>query len=195
MRRSALPTRGSGRLHGGPFIVQPQLVRRAFRNEVAIQDSPIGADRGSSPPARDGTPRDGVPSAVIRPGLPGVLSVVVAPGQARHDRSTSGLPARGCPMGSRWSSDSRSSTCLHVYPRLRANETLDFRAKQEIRYLHPPVGARVSPRSSYVRRPARTASQICSPCVAPATMASEQCPIHSPSPSGVPVPYAARAPR
>jgi hypothetical protein len=34
----------------------------------------------------------------------------VASGQARHDRSISGLPARGCPAGSRWSSDSRQST-------------------------------------------------------------------------------------
>jgi hypothetical protein len=70
-------------------------------------------------------------------------SLVVAPGQARHDRSTSGLPARGCPMGPRWSSDSRSSTCLHVYPRPGAKETLDFRAKQEMQYV-AARGARAS---------------------------------------------------
>lgn len=74
----------------------------------------------------DGTPRCGVPSAVTRHELPGVHSVVVAPGQARHDRSTSGLPARGCPMGSRWPSDSRTSTCLHVYSRSSPKGTLDI---------------------------------------------------------------------
>lgn len=59
---------------------------------------------------------NGVPSTVSRTRVTRRAHSYVASGQARHDRSTSGLPARGCPAGSRWSSDSRQSTCLLCTP-------------------------------------------------------------------------------
>src|SRR6476661_8911906 len=36
VRRSTRPTRGSGRLHGGPFTLQPQLVPPRFGSSFAV---------------------------------------------------------------------------------------------------------------------------------------------------------------
>ena len=171
--------RGSEQINGGPSILQPQLPT-AMSPEIFA-----GHERCH----RDGTPRTGCHRPWTRPGDQACICVVVAAGQARHDRSTSGLPARGCPWDSRWSSDSRTSTCLMSTPGRRQSEplTLGHRRRQ--------VLAASSRWPAQPRRPARTASQTSTPARAAATRASAQCPSQSATPSGRPVPYAASAPR
>jgi hypothetical protein len=124
-----------------------------------------------------------------RPGDQACICVVVAPGQARHDRSTSGLPARGCPWDSRWSSDSRTSTCLMSTPLRSQSEPLTFGPHMATDHHCAGSGP------AQLRRPARTASQTSRPPRAAATTASAQCPNQSATPSELPVPYAASAPR
>lgn len=127
-------------------------------------------------------PAGGVPSAVSRLGLPSVKSHMSHRDKPVTIGPTSGLPARGCPTCSRWSSDSRQSIHFPVYSCGAAKVSLDFSDTAGSAGAQP-------------RRPARTASQIRRPSSAPATMACEQWPSQRATPSGDPVPYAARAPR
>ncbi len=117
-------------------------------------------------------------------------SSYVAAGQARHELSISGLPARGCPFVSRWSSGSRPSAHFFVYSLLNANGSLDFWDKSEVSFRRAGSRARAQ-----VRRPASTASAMRPPSSAPATTARAQCRIHAETPCGDPVPYPASAPR
>ena len=70
-------------------------------------------------------PASGVPSDRETCGLPSV-NQLVAVGQARHDRSISGLPARGCPVHLAGPSDSRPSTCSLSTPIEEQRKDLTF---------------------------------------------------------------------
>ncbi len=118
-------------------------------------------------------PAGGVPSAVSRLGLPGVKSHMSHRDKPVTIGPTSGLPARGYPTCSRWSSDSRQSIHFPVYSCGAAKVSLDF---------SDTAGSG----SAQPRRPARTASQIRRPSSAPATMACEQWPSQRATPSATP---------
>lgn len=210
--------RGSEQCNGGPLHGRKQLCGPTFLSiarwsasrgviDGAKQDdlrdtprspAPVSPGRGAlSPPdtapvsAGAGScltrtprwhPAGGVPSAVSRLGLPSVKSHMSHRDKPVTIGPTSGLPARGCPTCSRWSSDSRQSIHFPVYSCGAAKVSLDFSDTTGSAGAQP-------------RRPARTASQIRRPSSAPATMACEQWPSQRATPSGDPVPYAARAPR
>jgi hypothetical protein len=122
-----------------------------------------------------------VPSTVRRAGLPGVHQVVAA-AFPRCDPSTSGLPARGFPKYLTVVGGLSSVDLFHVYPSQGPKKSLDFHAMKSNPALQD-------------KRPASTASAIRLPSAAPAVMASQQWDTHSATPCGVPVRYAARAPR
>src|SRR5450759_2628460 len=99
-------------------------------------------------------------------------------------------PSVDCPrVGARSSRGAvglSSVDLLTVYSHSAAKKSLDFQADW---------GATLASAMAQVRRPASTASAIRPPSPAPATMAPAQCLIHSATPCGEPVPYAASAPK
>ena len=84
------------------------------RLQTARKHPPVeGAHKRSAGHTRRWHPANGVPSDRETCELPSV-NLLVAVGQARHDRSISGLPARGCPFVSRGRRTlvRRPSSCL-----------------------------------------------------------------------------------
>jgi len=143
--------------------------------------------------ARRWHPANGVPSDRETCELPSV-NLLVAVGQARHDRSISGLPARGCPFVSRGRRALARRPISLSTPIQQQIKVLTFGRTWESAADVVVSRAAVS-QATQVRRPTRTASAIRPPSSAPATMAWAQCVIHSATPCREPVPYAASAPR
>jgi hypothetical protein len=222
VRRSALPLRGANRfiVDHQPFnrnSSEPAGIKAAAPPETSVANrgqtaSSARRDSATHPLDEDGTPRErgaidrdpprvtrrascscrtgtspsrSVHQWTARAWVPDGVTVVV--GLACVDVTSMCTPVPGRCEPLTFAPPRTSPTAVGVSPKIDPRWAGRHRQDHE-----PTATAPVLPQPS---RPERTASQTCSPCSAPATRAAAQCSSQSPTPSRLPVPYAASAPR